>query len=193
MRTCSGCCGSRYVSVGHPFATQASSIAACLPEQFMNSGRFVSPARMTASLAPESSGQSRGHCSAASGSWAWASRPRTTDRWAGVPPWLAVASTAAGPSSGTPAPMTAIAWNGFMLERGKIRAFGLPRARTTVPSGPSTTAEPRCLDSAKPFRSTRASSTASAPVKVPSDGVPRVTGLRRRRRAPRRRRRSVRS
>lgn len=96
-----------------------------------------------------------------------ASIARTTETCLVVPAWLAVASAACSPRRATPEFMTASAWKGFRLERGKIGESGEPCLAISEPSGARTTAEPTCLDSTKPLRSTTASSTASLAAKVP--------------------------
>ncbi len=59
-RSCNGCEGARYDAVSQPDAAQASSIAACLPEQFMRALDLPSPDLIRACRAGSSSGQSAG-------------------------------------------------------------------------------------------------------------------------------------
>lgn len=149
---CNGWDGSRYVSSGQPLRTQAASIAACLPEQFMVTRSRMRPAARYASASTRSSGRSAGFSRSSAVSPDSASIFCTRARWKSSPEWLAAANASRSPDSSTPARSTAAAWRGLLLERGKTGTSGSPSANSTLPSAASSTSEPRCLPSTKPDR-----------------------------------------
>lgn len=90
----------------------------------------------------------------------------TTDTCSASARWLALATTAASPDSGTPSSMHAIAWSGLRHDRTNTGSSGTPIEATTAPLGSTMTAEPMCRDSTKSERETTASSSALSAVKV---------------------------
>ena len=101
--------------------------------------------------------RSGGHCRSSSVSPAGARISRTPATWKSSPEWLAAASASSLPSQLQPA-----AQHRGRLERLVRRARerparpAVPAASRTLPSAASTAIAPRCLDSAKPDRTTSA-------------------------------------
>ena len=156
MACCSGWSGRGSPSVGQPDATQADSIAACLPEQFIasRSGRTAGrepggPRSARAAAAPAGSRGRRDPARRrrASPRRARGGRPR---RCASPAPM----ASSACERGVQPAASSAVAWTGLFDDRGRIGRSTAPAAKVTAPSASSTTSEPRWADSKKPERQT---------------------------------------
>ena len=85
--------------MSQPLAVHASSIVACLPEQFMRMRSGCPSSRTSSSRVAVSVGHAAGHPRSDSPSPAAARMSRTTATWRSVPEWLAVASARRSPSS----------------------------------------------------------------------------------------------
>jgi hypothetical protein len=144
--------------VDQPFSTHVSSMAACLPEQFMRTELRGSPARMSRSWVARSLGRSTGHWSAESSRCAAARMLLAASTWASSPVWLADATASCRASSVAPAVSSATACRGFTVERGSIAASAPPSAIAVEPVWSRATSEPKWRLSMKPERSIVASS-----------------------------------
>ncbi len=163
---CSGCAGSRYSDVDHPFWTHVPSIPACLPEQFWASGSVPWPSVRHWKAASASDGQSGVLRRSSTPRPASESRVCTTARWPPSPLWLAQTRASSARSTSRPSRSIATACNGLSEDRAQTVTDGSPSASRTDPSGASTTRCPRCTDSTSPPRSTRASGTAAVATSV---------------------------
>ena len=115
--------------------TQVASIAACLPEQFINTGSRWPPARTTASRESSSSGKSGGVCSSDSSRPAPARIRRTASMWNGSPEWDAHATASSSPSRSSPARSMPTAWSGLLHERGSTWRGHVARGVRRAPVG----------------------------------------------------------
>src|SRR6516162_9553654 len=143
-------------------------MAACLPEQFIRIRVMPSPRAISRRAVSWSSGQDGGQPRSASVSPAPVRIFRTPSTWKSSPEWLAEASASSSPSRSRPARSMAAACSGLFADRGKNGTVVPPALITWVPSGARPAIAPRCRDSAKPDRTTSATTgfTPSCSVKI---------------------------